>query len=286
MGDARKVFVVHGRNAAATEAMYLFLRAIGLDPIEWDHALKLAGSGSPYNGEVVDAAFAEACAVVVLMTGEDVAHLNPSLRAPGESEEQPRLQPRPNVLIEAGMAMQKSRERTVLVEIGLERRPSDFDGLNSIRMAADSAEIRHSIAERLRIAGCAVNTTGKSWLTAGDFSAAVAASKLPQPTGRPEGITQHRERFTSIAKEFEALEPGDTSGLKRVKGRLEIYSKAAFGEGASEYLAKADRIHFVPNVVIGGTLRRPARGPNVEQWNKGQREMKDLLDLMIEALQL
>jgi len=44
----RKVFVVHGRNAAARAAMYAFLRSIGLTPIEWSHARALAGEANPY----------------------------------------------------------------------------------------------------------------------------------------------------------------------------------------------------------------------------------------------
>ncbi len=63
----RKVFVVHGRNAAARAAMYAFLRSIGLTPIEWSHARALAGEANPYIGQILDAAFDAAQAVVVLM---------------------------------------------------------------------------------------------------------------------------------------------------------------------------------------------------------------------------
>ena len=36
--DTRTVFVVHGRNERAREAMFEFLRAIGLHPLEWSEA--------------------------------------------------------------------------------------------------------------------------------------------------------------------------------------------------------------------------------------------------------
>jgi CAP12/Pycsar effector protein, TIR domain len=44
LGRARRVFVVHGRNSAVRSAMFAFLRAIGLHPIEWSEAVKMTGS--------------------------------------------------------------------------------------------------------------------------------------------------------------------------------------------------------------------------------------------------
>ena len=55
--DPRKVFVIHGRNEAARKGLFDFLRSIGLDPIEWSEAIRLTGKGSPYIGQVLDAAF-------------------------------------------------------------------------------------------------------------------------------------------------------------------------------------------------------------------------------------
>jgi hypothetical protein len=63
--DPRKLFVIHGRNEAAREAIFTFLRSIGLEPIEWIEALRMTGQGSPYIGDVLDAAFANAQAVAV-----------------------------------------------------------------------------------------------------------------------------------------------------------------------------------------------------------------------------
>ena len=61
------VFVVHGRNRAARDAVFDFLRSIGLRPLEWTQALKLTKKGSPYVGEILDAAFGEAAAIIVLL---------------------------------------------------------------------------------------------------------------------------------------------------------------------------------------------------------------------------
>ena len=117
--DKRKVWVVHGRNLKARNAMFAFLRAIGLDPMQWGEALALTGKGTPYTGEVLDHAFAEAQAVVVLITGDDMARLGTRFAEPHDPPEEtdPTPQARPNVLFEAGMAFGKYPERTVLAWI-------------------------------------------------------------------------------------------------------------------------------------------------------------------------
>jgi len=53
---------------------------------------------------MLDAAFGAAQAVVVLQTPDDVAYLHESLTYVGDPECTAQLQPRPNVLFEAGMA--------------------------------------------------------------------------------------------------------------------------------------------------------------------------------------
>ena len=67
-GDRRDVFVVHGRNEMARRAMFSFLHSIGLTPVEWSMAVQDAGRTSPYVGEILEAAFSRAHAVVVLFT--------------------------------------------------------------------------------------------------------------------------------------------------------------------------------------------------------------------------
>lgn len=168
---ARKVFVVHGRNREARVAMFTFLRAIGLEPIEWSEAVRLTGEASPYIGSVLDAAFDAAQAIVVLLTPDDVAYLR-SEYASGDDDPEttPLAQARPNVLFEAGMAMGRSPKRTVLVELGQLRPFSDVVGRHAVRING-SVERRKELAQRLETAGCAVNLTGEDWLSAGDFTA-------------------------------------------------------------------------------------------------------------------
>ncbi len=173
---ARKVFVVHGRNSAARSAMFAFLRAIGLQPIEWSVAVQMTGDGSPYIGQVLDVAFDAAQAVVVLLTPDDIAYLR-SEYASGDDdpEAEPLAQARPNVLFEAGMAMGRAPKQTVLVELGKLRPFSDVAGRHAVRID-DSPSKRKDLAQRLENAGCAVNLAGEDWLTAGDFT-------LPPPPG-------------------------------------------------------------------------------------------------------
>jgi hypothetical protein len=46
--DRRKVMVVHGRNETARDALYTFLRAIDLRPMEWSELVGDANAGAPY----------------------------------------------------------------------------------------------------------------------------------------------------------------------------------------------------------------------------------------------
>ena len=82
--DAREVFVVHGRNEPARKAMFEFLSAIRLQPLEWSEAVQATGRPSPYIGEILNAAFSRAHAVVVLLTPDDEAQLREPLRAPND----------------------------------------------------------------------------------------------------------------------------------------------------------------------------------------------------------
>ncbi|MDM2050245.1 nucleotide-binding protein [Mycobacteroides abscessus] len=188
--NARKVFVVHGRNLVARDAMFGFLRAIGLDPIEWSTAISATGSASPYIGQALDAAFKMAQAVVVLLTPDDIAYLRPEYAdADDDGEREPTPQARPNVLFEAGMAIGRHPERTVLVELGSLRPFSDVAGRLAVRLD-NSSQKRNDLANRLKDAGCDVTTSASDWLSTGDFSPpnapdAPLGRRVPSVSGRP-----------------------------------------------------------------------------------------------------
>jgi len=106
-------------------------------------------AGSPYIGQILDIAFDAAQAIVVLLTPDDIAYLRREYATGDDDpEREPLAQARPNVLFEAGMAMGRNPERTILVELGKLRPFSDVAGRHAVRMD-DSAARRKDLAQRL-----------------------------------------------------------------------------------------------------------------------------------------
>ncbi len=170
--DPAAVFVVHGRNHSARDAMFTLLRAFGLSPIEWEEAISLTKKGSPYIGEILEAGLQRAQAVVVLLTGDEESRLRKHF-ASGDEGETFLVQPRMNVIFEAGMSLGLRPERTILVEIGETRSFSDIAGRHAVRFTTDSPEPRGDLAKRLKTIGCSVQFDGNDWMTAGDFQTAI-----------------------------------------------------------------------------------------------------------------
>lgn len=204
---ARTVFVVHGRNKEARRAIFAFLRSIGLRPLEWTHARGLTGVATPYIGQVLDSAFANAQAVVVLLSPDEVVHLRPEYASSADDPElQPGLQARPNVLFEAGMAMGRDPSRTIMVELGSVRPFSDVAGRHAVHLSNTPA-MRNELAMRLRTAGCVVDLSGSDWLEAGDFHA-------PPP---PRSTTIGLVTPPTLAANYKNSDPKDlplTGGLR------------------------------------------------------------------------
>jgi predicted nucleotide-binding protein len=273
--DPKKVFVVHGRDTKARDATFALLRSLGLHPLEWEDAVSSSGSASPYNGEVVEAALAQAQAIVVVFSGDDQAVLDPRLRPNGD-DGSPGLQPRPNVLLETGMALQKDRRRTVIIETSVTRGISDLDGLNTVRYARGQGEpeFRNKLVARLRTAGCEVNTNGSDWLSAGDFASAVAPVRSDPPPSPPN---LHVEALRGMLGEAAQLAVGDEGGREKLFLRVESRIKKAFGP-ASDYLEKLQMVMFYR------TLRVEGERPDATEWRDGQRQLANLLEVMVEDL--
>jgi len=170
ISDRRNVFVVHGRNLQAHDELLIFLRSIDLHPLEWSQLVTATGRGTPYIGEILDKAFSQAQAVIVLMTPDDEGQLRKEFWKAREPTYETELTPqaRLNVLFEAGMAMGRCDERTIMVELGIIRPFSDIAGRHVVKLD-DTAEKRQELANRLETAGCKIDTSGTDWLKAGKF---------------------------------------------------------------------------------------------------------------------
>jgi predicted nucleotide-binding protein len=169
---ADSVFVVHGRDARARQELSVFLRSLHVDVIEWNKALALTGKGSPYIGEVIDAGFDHAQAIVVLLTPDDEAKLRDVLIRSSDPKFEGKLtgQPRQNVLFEAGMAFGKYKDTTILVQVGKVRAMSDVSGLHVVHLTGSPAS-RKQLIGKLKTTEVKVDDSGEDWLTAGDFDA-------------------------------------------------------------------------------------------------------------------
>jgi predicted nucleotide-binding protein len=159
------VFVVHGRNKPARDALFAFLRALDLQPLEWTQAIKGTGLASPDIGTILERAFTEAVAVVVLLTPDDEARLQHEFLKSNDPGYEKHLtgQARPNVLFEAGMAFGRNPGSTVLVQLGELRPFSDVAGKHISHLGNDATS-RNEVAVKLANAGCNVNTSGTDWL--------------------------------------------------------------------------------------------------------------------------
>lgn len=205
--DLRAVFVVHGRNREAKDGMFSFLRALGLKPLEWSQAVNLTRKASPYIGEVLEKAFSSAQAVVVLLTPDEITYLRPEYAEADDPETKPVAQARPNVLFEAGMAFGRHPDRTILVEMGTVRAFSDIAGRHAIRVKDDAAS-RKELAQRLKVAGCDVDTSGDDWLTSGDLT-----PPPPPGGGLPLGKRVPKAPDGGIRMTARYVDRGSSSGL-------------------------------------------------------------------------
>lgn len=194
--ENRDVMVVHGRNIAARNAMFDFLHSIGLRPVEWEQAVQRVEQGSPYIEDVVRSAIMNAGAVVVLFTGDDEARLKESLHAAFEPSYERDLtpQPRPNVILETGMALMAAPDKTIIIELERTRPISDIEGRNRVRFDGGAAG-RHALATRLRTLGLSVDTNGDHWLNAGNFGAARGNASAP-PGAEDDNDAPAREEAT------------------------------------------------------------------------------------------
>lgn len=169
--NKKSVFVVHGRDENNRKAMFQFLKSIGLDPIEWEEAIKMTGKPNPHIDEILIEAYNNAQAILVLFTPDDEARLKPEFQKKNDPDYEKELtgQARPNVLFEAGMAYGRDPDRTVLIQLGQVRKFSDISGRHLLHFDG-SPKTRENLADRLALAGCIINKEGTNWLEEGQFN--------------------------------------------------------------------------------------------------------------------
>jgi predicted nucleotide-binding protein len=167
--NPHKVFVVHGRNTNAKDGIFSFLESLNLMPLKWPDLFSKTKGGSPYILEIVTTGVSAAQAIIVLLTPDELVQLRRRYREPNNPEDE-RLscQSRPNVFLEAGMALVTHPSKTIFLQIGDLRLPSDIDGKYVMRWD-NSADARKLLADKLQEIGCATNTEGSRWLSTGQI---------------------------------------------------------------------------------------------------------------------
>ncbi len=182
---AKQVWVIHGRNEELNRDIFSFLRAIGLDPIEWSEARAKTGVSSPYIGKILEAGFDYAQAFVVLLTGDDEAKLRDQYIKQNDPEYERNLtsQARQNVIFEAGMAFGRNPDEVIFVQQGNLRPFSNISGIHILELN-NTAKARLEFASRLKSAGCDVPDlmTRHDWLKVGNFESNVSEQSRSTPT--------------------------------------------------------------------------------------------------------
>jgi predicted nucleotide-binding protein len=166
------IFVVHGRDLTLRDDMYSFLRALGLNPIEWNHAIAAAkGGANPIVGTVINNAMKKAQGIMVLLSPDEESKLKPKFVTQRDKRQHLHTlegQPRPNVIFEAGLALGAHSDKTILVQVGEVREISDIAGKHMVHLTND-ASARQTLAERLRIKLRFKIDPHGNWLKVGNF---------------------------------------------------------------------------------------------------------------------
>jgi predicted nucleotide-binding protein len=162
--DARKVFVVHGRDPRPVEVIEQFLQFIGLEMMAWSEAVARTKKSQPHTYDIVRAGMASCAAVIVLFSPDDLARVKDDFSDEDDLDRKPQGQARQNVLLEAGMAFATAPERTIFVKSAPTREISDIAGFNWVTLDG-TWESRAGLRERLDNAGANIHA-GNPNLTA------------------------------------------------------------------------------------------------------------------------
>jgi predicted nucleotide-binding protein len=167
------IFVVHGRDAQLNADMFAFLRAIGLDPLEWSQAIKSAKGANPHVDDVISNAMNRVQGVLVMFSPDEEARIKSKFVIAADKKkglDKLDSQARPNVIFEAGLALGAHSNKTLIVQVGEMREISDIAGKHLIHLSNDAAS-RKELAQRLKSKlKFKVDMTGNDWLKIGNFN--------------------------------------------------------------------------------------------------------------------
>jgi predicted nucleotide-binding protein len=150
-----KAFIIHGRDEAAKKAVETIVHSTGAEVIPFDAAPPNEDDLQQVLDMVVNG-IQEADVVIALLTPDEQAALYDSATGtqvtdPIERDEASGWQPRPNVLVEIGIAVGLARHKTILVRMGPIRRISDIAGVLMINLDQQTGEeqLRRAVVKRI-----------------------------------------------------------------------------------------------------------------------------------------
>ena len=182
--DRKNVLIISGKDQKLTGDIHYFLRKIGLHPVDSQEYFQ-GGASDPY--KALRATINEACAIVIVLTGDDETRLRQRwcyrgkrekellqqrFYVPDDNEEDElELSPQPclNVLFESGVAFATHPKKTILVK----RRSLKISSFFADRPCVELGDIynpRRKLIDILQCFGCAVDLSSNEWLNVGDFS--------------------------------------------------------------------------------------------------------------------
>ena len=167
--DRKNVLIISGKDQKLTGDIHHFLRTIGLYPVDLESKLP-GGISDPY--KALQTAIYAACAIVVILTGDDEARLQQQWYIcddDNEDELKSYPQPRLNVLFAAGFAFAKRPKKILVVKRGRIRLCRYFEGPCLVDLD-DTYDKRNTFIQMLRGVGCEVDDSRKKWVDVGDFS--------------------------------------------------------------------------------------------------------------------
>lgn len=155
-----QLFLAHGWDSKTIGKVKAILSELGISTVEWEELVERLGVATPTTFDVIHKAIVkdQMVCLVLFTPDEEVKtadHIQQRTRkGPGLITKD--FQARPNVVLEAGMALALNQDRTVILEVGEHRSLSNLEGLNVVR--SQSRGWVKNLAVRLRLAFKAAGT--------------------------------------------------------------------------------------------------------------------------------